>query len=166
MTTATTSQNLTTSTDEVMKMLRRALLEFEGAGGARLGDVDHLNGRLYQGRIPQDAQFPCGVLRLVNQTADGATNGMRKVATLELGLFGRPWRQLERIEGCGDLAEQAMTQMKRTTDGLLFCRGSNRSTLPAPSAPADAETCSVRLTFSLVYWPTFLTRLITTLPPQ
>jgi hypothetical protein len=163
--TTTTSQNLTTSTDEVVKMLRRALLEFE-VGGATLGDADKLAGRLFQGTIPQNVQYPCGVLRLVNQTADGSTNGMRKVATLEVALFGRPWRQLALVEQCGDLAEQAMTQMKRTTDGLLFCRGSNRSTLPAPSAPADAETCAVRLTFSLVYWPTFLTRLITYLPPQ
>ncbi len=118
---------------------------------------------LYRVRAPDDRAFPYATMRLEADNL-GTNQGMRMNGTLEVLLYGRPWTQRELVENAADLIEQAMYHLLVNTDGLIFCHGKTRATLPPGTDPSDSEVCTVRLTFTLAIWPQYLTRLGTILP--
>lgn len=118
---------------------------------------------LYRVRAPDDRAFPYGTMRLEADNP-GTYNGLRLNGTLEVLLYGRPWTQRELVENAADLIEGAMYDLLVNTDGLIFCHGKTRATLPPGGEPSDSEVCTVRLTFTLAIWPAYLTRLGTILP--
>lgn len=170
MTQETTSTFQTSSTNAIYGLLRRALLEYEGTGelaGMTAGDANHLEDRLWQVQAQDSADgptFPYATMRLMDQKRSGAYNGMRKEATLEVFVYGKPTSQLELVEEIADLFEQAMTGFVKIVQGLTFSREGTRTTLPRPPAPADSEVVTVMLHFDLVLWPNLLTRIATNAP--
>lgn len=170
MTQETRSQFLTSSTQEILALLRRVMLEYEGNGGLvgkSISDALHLQDRLYQVQAPDSATgptFPYATMRLFNRARSGAYNGMRMTATLEVLIYGKPFSQLIVVEEIADLIEQAMTGMVKIVQGLTFSREGTRQTMPRASAPADSEVATVLLHFDLVLWPNMLTRVARNAP--
>jgi hypothetical protein len=149
----------------IMKAIRRSLLAYTLQNNEYLSDIlgTEPDTRLFLVRAPDDAKFPYGTLRL-EATNDGMYHGMRLSAQCEIMLYGRPWTQQAQVEAAADLIEQGMHQFILNSDGLAFCHGKQRQSLPPGPDPADSEVCSVRLVFELAIWPAYLTRLTTVLP--
>lgn len=162
-TSLTTSNDTTESTNAVLSMLRKALLEYEDANGASASDT--LAGRLYVVRAPDPSSpiFPYACIRLMNQRSVTGRIA-RMTADLEVQVYGRPWSSLDTMETVADLFVAAMTGFVKIVDGLTFSRQWQRDTMPMPVTPADSETCTIRLVFPLVLWPKFLTRLAVNSP--
>ena len=149
----------TDGTVALLTTLRRALVEYRGTEGAAITDV--VQERFYQGRAPDNPTFPYGVMRLATRN-DGRYHGLRLEADLEVQWYGRPWTQREALEGVADLCDQAMLLLLRNAQGLIFSVGAMRETLPLAGAPADSETVTIRLLYTVVIWPEYLTRLTLT----
>lgn len=147
----------TRSTNAFLESLRDALLTFENINGGTLADI--IGDNLYRRAAPANMPFPYGVMRLSTKRSNGF-NGLRRVGTLEVQLYGRPSSQLETVSDAADLCEQAMQfYVDSSEDGLAFVNDVQRTELPEGSAPVDGETVAIRLVFTLVIWPAFLTSL-------
>lgn len=153
---------LTSSTNAITSTLRDALLNYESdAGGAQIGDS--ITGaddkpRLWVGLAPDNAVFPYIVMRLDTRN-DGESNGIRLTGQLEVQIYARPQSQQPVANDIADLVEQAMLTFLATTQGLMFQKARQRSTLPMAGPPVDSETVTIRLVYTLVIWPQFLYRL-------
>jgi hypothetical protein len=134
------------------------LLDFANPDGSSARDI--LAERLYVARAPDvPTAWPYGVMRLETSN-DGSYNGMRLTGTLEVLLFGRPWAQMEQIDAVADLFDRCAVARILNTDGLVFAHGFQRATLPGSSYQTiDAEVVTVRLSYTLAIWPTYLTNL-------
>jgi hypothetical protein len=153
----------TDSTVSLLTLLHERLLGYRGPTGATLGaSLSASDGsvRLYQVRAPDNAPFPYATMRLIS-TRDGGYKGLRAKGQLEVLLYGRPWSQHQALEGLADLLDQAMLFFVRSNDGLTFTQDATRTTLPVAPAPADSETVTIRLMYSVAFWPKFLTRIST-----
>jgi len=147
----------TRSTNALMESLRSTLLEFEDVNGNTLEDI--IGENLYRRAAPANTAFPYGVMRLDTRRSNGF-NPLRKTGTLEIQLYGRPSSQLEDISDAADRCEQAMAfYVDSSGGGLAFVNDVQRTELPEGSAPVDGETCGIRLVFTLVIWPAFLSSL-------
>lgn len=155
----------TESTNAIYTAIRRYLLGFSPDGDRHLSDVlgTEPDTRLFIVRGADDAKYPYGTMRLEGVNG-GNNNGLRISARLEIQLYGRPFTQGDKVEDCADLIQQAMQTFLFNSDGLAFCHGYERATLPAGADPADSEVYTVRLLFTLAIWPAYLTRLTYTLP--
>lgn len=160
MTSPVTAGGDTGSTSALYTTIRRALLEYRGLDETQVADVLGAEPatRFFITRAPDDTPFPYGTMRL-ESTNDGKYHGMRLESLLEVQLYAKPWTQGDSIEGTADLIEEAMYGFLINSDGLAFCHGKQRATLPAGTDPADSEVYTVRLVFSLAIWPAYLTRL-------
>jgi hypothetical protein len=161
----TTSQNLTSSTNEMLGTIRRALLDFSDpkamptSPSARdlLGGVTEE--RLYIKNVPMEPRFPNAVMRLITSNV-GRVQGLRLDGSLEIEVWGRPLDQQGVVNDICDRFDGAMLTMVRRTQGLMFVHEFHRDDLPPMTAPADSETFAVRLTYMLTIYPQFLTRLV------
>lgn len=151
------------STDALLADVRTALLTFTPPHGDGRTVDDVLDGRLYNTRAPDNPTFPYGTFRLTTRN-DGRSHGMRRMGELEVQLYGRPWAQREVMEGVADLFDQAALCLVRGVQGLTFAYGSQRETIPPVGAAVDSEVVTIRLVYSVVLWPDYLTRLTRTLP--
>lgn len=162
MTTPVIPSKQTASTAAFYTALRQYLVNYIGPNEDALSDIlasdVNNNPRLYIVRAADDIGFPYGVMRLETTNA-GDHHGLRLEGMLEIQLFGRPWTQGDDIEHAADLVEQAMYAFLFNSDGLAFCHGKQRQTLPPGIDPADSEVYTVRLVFTLAIWPAYLTRL-------
>lgn len=154
----------TSSTVAVMKTLRRFLLDFQNASGASARD--YLGERFFDGRSRDAAlTFPYAVARLETQN-DGTNHGMRLTGYLEVQVHGRPWTQQQDVYAICDLFDQCMVGRWMNQNGLIVAHGFSRATLPPGTAPIDSEVITVRLEYTLLIWPSFLTALTYVLPPS
>lgn len=167
MTTPLIPTQETSSTYKLLEALRRAMVNYSPDGERHISDVlgTEPDTRLFITRAPDNGKFPYGTIRLESQNS-GRYHLMRLVGSLEVLLYGRPWTQQENIENCADMIEQAMYEMILNSDGLVFCQSKQRATVPPGPDPVDSEVCTVRLLFTLVIWPAYLTRLTVVLPPE
>jgi hypothetical protein len=163
----TTAIGTTGSTQQIYGMLRQRILAYVDRNGVSLGDF--IGGvaapRFYNIRAPDPstAIFPYCVMRVTNWRSDTGRIA-RVTADLEIQAFGRPWAQLPDVQHMADLIVSVMTGFVSITQGLTFSRQWQRDELPMPSAPADSETCTIRLLFPLVLWPALLTQLAVNSP--
>ncbi len=163
----TTSRELTATTQDIYGTLRRRMLEYVNANGDSaadiLGGIDQA--RLYVIRAPDPSSpiFPYGIMNLKNQRSDTGRIG-RMTADLEVQLYGRPFDTLPDVQYAADVLVAATTAFVSITDGLTFSRQWQRDEFPMPTAPADSETCTIRLLFPLVIWPKMLTSLAVNSP--
>jgi len=123
--------------------------------------------RLYSGGwAPDTAPYPYVLARFMN--GDSATFMLRTPFDLELLLYDRPRAFADDLEDVADVIDQAMKQFTARDPngvrGLAFSRGRRRDTLPPFTNPADREVVAIRMVFSLVVYPQFLTVLGTALP--
>jgi hypothetical protein len=118
------------------------------------------------GWAPDTAPYPYVLARFMN--GDSSTFMLRTPVDLELLLYARPRAQAEALENIADVIDQAMKQFTSRdltgSGGLAFSRGRRRDTLPPFSSPADRELVAIRMVFSLVLYPQFLTVMGTSLP--
>ena len=162
----TTAEFSTSSTEAVMKTLRRMLLDYRNARGETARDI--LKERLFETRSRDSPLvFPYAVMRL--ETSNGGLwHGMRLDGSLEVLVHGRPWAQQRAVYAVADLFDQcllARTMTRGSPRGLIFAHGFQRATLPPGTAPIDSEVVTVRLQYTLAIWPSFLTSLTYVLPP-
>lgn len=156
------------STPDIEAALRTRLLTFSPRAGLPLADVlgaavgtSGADGALFWEAAPDTVTTKTprwGVLRLQNRRSDG-DGAEREVAEFEVALFARPRSQKVTLEQCADLCDQAMLRYtETTTGGLIGCWGRLRSTLPPFPSPADAEVVQIRIVYSLVIYPAYLTQ--------
>lgn len=149
----------TASTNAINEALRCALLDFENVNGDTLRGI--LGENLYRRAAPAGNPFPYGVMRVTMKRSTNF-NPLRKIATLEVQLYGRDASQLPEISDAADLCEQAMNFYVRSSPGgLMFTSDVQRTELPEGSAPVDSEICTIRLAFTLTIWPSYLSSLTT-----
>ena len=154
----------TDSTVAMMKTMRRMLLDWRNPHGQSARDL--IGERLFDTRSRDTALvFPYAVMRLQTQN-DGINHGMRLTGFLEVQVHGRPWAQQAAVYAVCDLFDQSMVARWMNRTGLIVCHGSQRATLPPGTAPIDSEVCTVRLEYTLLIWPAFLTSLSYYLPPS
>lgn len=155
MTNPTTIIEDTSASDQLLATLRTALLTYADAEGSTAADT--LDDRLFQNRAPDNGPFPCATMRLNTRSA-GSTHGLRLVGNLEVQLYGRPWSQYQKLLTVADLCDQAMLFLVKNARGLIICYATQRDTPPAAAgAPIDGETAVIRLAYSLIIWPRYLT---------
>lgn len=160
----TTSQFKTGSMLDVKKSLRRLLLDYRNAGGRSAREI--LDERMWDTRARDNQPtFPYAVFRLQTQNP-GTYHGMRLDGNLEVQVYGRPFSQQEAVEAVADLFDQCMVSRLLRRQGLIFCHGFTRQTLPVAGAAIDSEVVTVRLGYQLAIWPALLTDLTTVLPPE
>ena len=153
----------TESTVAMMKTMRRMFLDYRNARGESARDL--IGERLFDTRS-RDAPlvFPYAVMRLQTQN-DGINHAMRLTGFLEVQVHGRPWAQQAAVYAVCDLFDQSMVARWMNQTGLIVCHGLQRATLPPGTAPIDSEVITVRLEYTLLMWPQFLTSLSYYLPP-
>jgi len=159
----TTATWSTESTVAMMKTMRRMLLDWRNPRGETARD--YLGERLFETRSPDSPLvFPYAVMRLETQN-DGTNHGMRLTGFLEVQVHGRPWTQQAVVYAIADLFDQSMVGRWMNRRGLIVAHGFSRQTLPPGTAPIDSEVVTVRLEYTLLMWPQFLTALTYYLPP-
>lgn len=157
----------TDSTTDLETALRTRLLTFTAMDGATLADTlgasltgSGSDGKLYWDAAPDnvtESSGRWGILGLKNRRTRGdGQDG--ELAELEVMLFARPRSQKQTLEACADLCDQAMLRYRDTSSGVIGCWGKLRSTLPPMTSPADAEVVQIRLVYTLVLWPAYLTQ--------
>lgn len=149
----------TTSMNLLLALLRDQLLSYKSTSGTSARDS--IGEKLYHGRAPDgtEPKFPYAIMRL-SLSNDGENFGMRLRGELEVQVFGRPYTMQKAVNDLCDLFDQAMLGFVKTTSGLVFAKGKLRQPLPAASGePLDGEVVAVRLLYTLVIWPTYLTSL-------
>jgi hypothetical protein len=145
----------TNTTVAILTALRNFLLNWSSPeDGKKLSNI--LDVRLYQVRAPDNTVFPYGTLRLSTRN-DGGNNGIRLDGSLEIQLYGRPFTMQPDVYRAADLCDQAMLASRESGAGFVITRTSQRDALPVGTTPVDSEVVGVRLVYSLIIWPTFLT---------
>lgn len=162
---------MTTSTTALELALRTRLLTFTAMDGATLADTLGTTatgagsiGALFWEKAPDKMLGPdglplkrWGIARLANRRSRGdGQDG--ELAELEVMLFARPRSEKATLEACADCCDQAMLRYADTSSGVIGCWGKTRSTLPPLVSPADTEVVQIRLVYTLVLWPAYLTQ--------
>lgn len=141
----------TTSTNAMLDQIRTRLLSFStNALSTALG------GRLWLDAAPDQAVFPYGVMRVVDNTQSTEYDANRYVIQLELMIYGNKRSQAAAVEDAADYADQAMNDYVDAASGIMWARNRTRATTPATDDPAYRETASVRLVYELVVYPLYL----------
>lgn len=146
----------TTSTAATIQQVQARLLNFVPISGTTLSVK--LGGRLWIGVPPENAAFPYGVMRLINQRSSGAYNSDREDADLELMIYGNALSQAQALEDAADTADQALLRYRDSASGLIFGRERIRDSASQSGDPAVAEFLAVRCLYSLNIWPVFFTQ--------
>jgi len=164
----------TDSTSDLEDTLRTRLLTFAPMTGADLAttlgatqQAGGADGALFWDAAPDrmtvagsttQAVSRWGILRLMNRRS--RTDGQEgEQAEFEVTLFGRPRSQKATLEACADLCDQAMLRFKSSFGGgLVGVWGRMRSTMPPFTGPADAEVVQIRVVYTLVILPAYLTQ--------
>lgn len=159
---------LTSSTNAITSTLRDWILGYQSDDG-KTRVVDYLTGedakpRWWVGLAPNNAVFPYAVMRF-DQNNTGGSNGIRQVCPLEVQLYGRPTSQQPVLNDIADLIDQAMLSLVHSAQGLMFQQARQRSTLPPAGPPADSDTVTIRLVYTLIVWPQYLYRITHGLAP-
>lgn len=144
----------TDSTANIWRQFRTRLLTYTPLSGATVGS--RLGDRLYFVQAPDDAPWPHAIGRLTMRPQ--GDYGDRLAGELEIQLYDRPRAKAEALEDMADVCDQAMLRYADAASGLTFATDRLRDTLPANLPPADREVCAIRLVYSFVVWPVFLTR--------
>lgn len=145
----------TESTASLVKQLVAFLLDaVPVTGGNTLREL--VAARVYVNRPPDAAQYPYVVVRLYGMRNDPSFDNARMVCTLECTTFARPRSSMETAEQIGDRIMQACAAYRSATQGIVFCTGIQRDTLPAFHEPSDSDVTAVRVAASLALWPALL----------
>ena len=151
----------TTSTTALYDTLIARMMDFVPAGSPTPDTLrDLLTGGMWAIQPPENALFPYGIVTL-DVISDGEHAGLRQEADLEILLEHRPrtYTVASALEGYADLVDQALLwYVESVGNGMLFVRSRSRQSLPPLPDPADRQVCTVRLSYSLVVWPAFLTQ--------
>lgn len=153
------------STTALETTLRTRLLTHSRlGGGATLADIlgsqagAGADGKLYRIEAPDNVTSPYAVMWLKNRRTN-AENAERELAELEVMVFDRPRAMQSRAESAADACDEAMIRyQEQIGDGLVGCWGRTRSTLPPMVEPADREVVQIRLSYTLVIYPQYLTQ--------
>lgn len=153
----TTARDKSNSYNELLKTIRAALLDYADSNGTSARDA--IKERLYQQRAPDATYtFPYAVMSL-SLSNDGTHHGMRYIGGLEVMVYGKPYAQLEAVNDLCDLFQQSMLAFISHSKQLIFCRAQDRQPVPAGGDAVDGEVVAVRLSYTLVVWPAYLTSL-------
>lgn len=145
----------TVSTKEIVRAIRERLLTFTPLAGSTLNTL--LVGRLYYETVPNSAQFPYAVMRLINRSTSGQHRGIRENPDVELTFWHR--EDVWALETIADTADQAMLGWVDTVGGLMFAQNRHRNPIPAPTgAETDRTVIGILCRYPVVIWPTLLTR--------
>jgi hypothetical protein len=157
------------STPALETTLRTRLLTHPRlGGGATLAELlgsqagAGADGKLYRVQAPDNVTTATpsrwAVMWLKNRRTN-AENAQRDLAELEVMLFARPRNQQDALERAADACDEAMLRyQERIGDGLVGCWGRSRSTMPPFTEPADREVVQIRLAYTLVIYPEYLTQ--------
>ncbi len=138
------------STKAILGTIRARLVAFVPLTGTALGSA-----RVYANGPLEGAAFPYIVLRLVNQIPDG----LRMTADLEAVVFHRPRSKAAEAEDMADVFSGAMLQwVDREGQGLIAVLDWLRDSVAPFSEPADRELVQVRMIYSLLLYPEYLTQ--------
>lgn len=156
----------TNSQEGVKRALRNMILDFQplDENGDPLGAPlrarygGGAGARMLFDALPDNAAFPNAIVRLINQDRDGAYNGERISADLEIMLYERDVVHAAELESDADVIDQAMLRYRDRTSGLMFSRRGRRDTLPPSAEPESRGMVQIRLVYPLVIWPRYLTR--------
>lgn len=144
----------TLSTVQLYARIRRTMLDYITPQGERL--VDYLGAeRVYVSRQPEPVVFPYLTL-LLDRTTDGAFNGYRETAQLEVQAMGKPESQLPLVESAMDIVDQCLTSLTDAGAGLIVGRVRNRQTVPLFTDPAESSVVGVIARYQLFLWPQVL----------
>lgn len=155
----TTGRTRTESTNDVLAIIRAALLDYSNGNGDGARDI--IGERLYIDAAPSGGtslSFPYGVMTAAFGDSPGNFR-LRQNVELEVQLHGKPQRAREALNDLADLFDAAMLTFLHSSSGLAFCTGRTRSAMPAGGAPVDSEVVTIRLQYSLVVWPASLASL-------
>ncbi len=138
------------STKAILGTIRARIVAFVPLSGTALGSA-----RVYANGPLEGAAFPYIVLRLVNQISDG----LRMTADLEAVVFHRPRSKASEAEDMADVMDGALLDWRdREGTGLIFAGERLRDTVAPFSEPADRELVQVRMIYSLLLYPEYLTQ--------
>lgn len=155
------------SNEAIKRALRNHILDFQPLddNGDPLGAPlrarygGGTSARIYFDALPDNLAFPNGIARLINQRRSGAYNGERISADLEIMLYERNAANAAALEADADIVDAAMLRAKVSQgSGFMFSREGTRDTLPPSAEPESRGVVTVRLLYSVVIWPRYLTR--------
>ena len=135
------------------------ILDFVGLGTPTPDTLrTTLGGRFYLGVAPDSPTVPYGIVRLVNAQTRADYQGDCQNVDLEILLYHRPRSKALDLEDIADLVDQALLRYLSNVEGIIFARERFRDTLPVGVPPAERDVCGIRLLFSLIVWPAWLTQ--------
>jgi hypothetical protein len=139
--------------------IRDRILDFAPLVGAtlrvRLGGGD--GARLYQKGAPDNATFPLGIIRLINDEA-GTTNKERVEFDCEIIWHGKDIMQASQLEEIADVCDAAFLRYTDPSSGVIWYRGGRRrDDIPPSTEAANRGMISIRQVFPLIAWPRYLT---------
>jgi hypothetical protein len=151
---------MSASTQAIVTLIQQRLLSFTPSTSIAL--TTRLGGRLYYDQAPAAGSvsptYPYATYRLTNRIESEGYGGMRETGDVELLFYGRPrGTQLWTLEGCADVADEALLDWNDVTAGIAFSRFRVRDLLPMPLDGMDRDLVTVRCLYPVVLWPTYRT---------
>lgn len=148
----------TTSQSAVAETIHARLLAYT-FGGASIATL--AGSRLYIDWPPDNAAFPCAVIRIANWQSDRQLGNVMANFDLECMVYGRgrTAANARTVKQIADLIEQAMLTWLESspTLGLSFGNDVSRETLPVPPDPFDRDVMAERVTVSCSTVPRYVT---------
>lgn len=161
----------TGSLDAVAGTIRSRLLTYAPPGGAptlaeRLGTTPTgtgADGKLYLDQIPDDVEWPVGLLSIEGLRTEGDDGGFGIRAQAVLTLRGDQRDQTATIRAMGDVASAAWRHwVDRSADGIIVAQAlSARAQIPV-NEPALREVVIERLVLPFFCYPAYLPEEATT----
>lgn len=149
------------STNDLTDAIRTRLLTTQNADGDTLEIHLALDGgaepALYIESVPDDSDYPFGVMRLQNRDRTRSGNKRRETLDLELLLYHRGYGNAAELQTMGDLADAALLEYVDGTGGSLIGFGPGKRDTPRQLGDlADKEAICVRVLYTGVFWPQYL----------
>lgn len=148
----------TTSQSAVIETIRARLLSYTFGGT----DINTLTaGRVYIDWPPDNAPFPCAVMRIANWQRHPDFS-VARMFTVEIMVYGRGRNaaNARTVKQIADLCEQALETFMEASADLGLTWGDDhieRETVPPPTEEFDREVMAERLAASGVCYPRYLT---------
>lgn len=148
----------TTSQSAVAETIHAHLLAYSFGGNA----IATLTGsRVFIDWPPDNAAFPCAVIRIANWQPDPQYGHAFVNFNLECMVYGRgrSAANARTVKQIADLIEQAMLTWLESspTLGLSFGKTPTRETLPVPPDPFDRDVMAERVSVSCETVPRYIT---------
>lgn len=154
---------MTTTSKYAIEETIQARLRDYSFGGTTIGTLT--SNRVIIDWAPDNTQFPCVVMRIIDWQSDASLSNMAVTFDVEVMVYGRGRTPstVSTVKQIADLAEQALLTWKESsaTLGLTFGQFSQRDTVPPPPEPADREVFAERVLVTCQSFPRYITDALT-----